>query len=48
MEEIKATLARSLEGIRTVFGELTFGFLTVIDRTRRRRFDLTRRQRRPW
>jgi outer membrane protein TolC len=31
LEEIKATLARSLEGIKLAFGELTFGFLTVID-----------------
>ena len=31
LEEIKATLATSLEGIKTAFEELTFGFLTVID-----------------
>jgi hypothetical protein len=31
LEEIKQTLAQSLEGIRSTFGELTFGFLTVID-----------------
>ncbi len=31
LEEIKRTLAQSLEGIRSAFGELTFGFLTVID-----------------
>jgi hypothetical protein len=31
LEEIKRTLAQSLDGIRTAFGELTFGFLTVID-----------------
>jgi hypothetical protein len=31
LEELKRNLAQSLDGIRTVFGELTFGFLTVID-----------------
>ncbi len=31
LEEIKTTLAKSLEGIRLAFGELTFVCLTVID-----------------
>ena len=31
LEEVKRTLAQSLDGIRTAFGELTFGFLTVIE-----------------
>jgi hypothetical protein len=31
LEELKRNLAQSLDGIRTVFGEVTFGFLTVID-----------------
>jgi hypothetical protein len=38
LEEIKASLAQSVEGIKaglagiqTAFGEVTFGFLTVVD-----------------
>lgn len=31
LDEIKETLAKSLAGIQTAFGELTFGFLSVID-----------------
>jgi hypothetical protein len=30
-EELKQNLAQSLDGIRSVFGEVTFGFLTLID-----------------
>jgi len=31
LDEIKGTLTKSFDGIQTAFGELSFGFLTVID-----------------